>query len=169
MNLWFRLLYTLLAAPFRRRVDPLGPCRTAFRVWPTDLDALGHMTNSKYLAWLDLARLDLMLRSRLAGELRRRGWYPVVANQTIAYRRALNLFARVEVETSILGWDDRCLYLEQRFLAGGEVAAHAIVRGRFLKVGGGKVPVADLLTLAGAEADARTLPAWVQDWATRLR
>ncbi|HEY0994656.1 MAG TPA: acyl-CoA thioesterase, partial [Gemmatimonadaceae bacterium] len=125
MNLVFRLAWIALTARFRPRVDLLGPARTRFRVLPTDCDVLLHVNNGVYLSLMDLGRVDLMLRSGLFGELRSRGWYPVVAGLTIQYLASLNPFERFVIDTRIVGWDERSFYVEQRFLRGGAVVAQA--------------------------------------------
>ena len=168
-NLFFRLLWHALAGRRRPPVDILGACRTPFRVWSTDLDVLRHVNNGVYLSIMDLARVDLVRRAGLAPALRERGWYPVVAAQTIQFRRSLTLLQRFVIETRVLGWDDRAFLLEQRFLRRGrdgaeEVVAIAAVRGAFLARGGGGVAPAALLDLAGHREPSPALPDWVARW-----
>ena len=43
MNLYFRLLWTILAARFRPTAHVLDEVATPFRVWPTDMDVNRHM------------------------------------------------------------------------------------------------------------------------------
>lgn len=160
MNLLFRLLWLLVVSRFRSRCDVLGPVRTPFRVLPTDLDVLRHVNNGVYLSLLDLARTDLMIRSGLFGPVRRRGWYPVVTAESIRFRRSLTLFQRFHVETRVLGWDDRSIFLSQQFVLGDTVVASALVTGRFLRSGGTVAP-AEVLALAGVDPDrAPPMPPW---------
>ncbi|WP_316316330.1 acyl-CoA thioesterase, partial [Clavibacter michiganensis] len=83
---------------------------------PHDLDLFGHVNNGRYLTIMDVARLDLLVRSGLWSRIRARGWYPVVAGQTITYRRSLTLGQRFVVESRVLGTYDRWSYVEQTFL-----------------------------------------------------
>jgi acyl-CoA thioesterase FadM len=162
VNLLFRLAWLLLVARFRSRCHVLGPVRTPFRVMPTDLDVLWHMNNGIYLSLLDLGRTDLVLRSGLAGPVRKRKWYPVVTAESIRFRRSLNLFQRFHVETRVLGWDDRSIYLDQRFLRGAEVVASALIAGRFLGPEG-SIPPRAVLALAGLEeTGSPPLPDWAR-------
>ena len=92
MNLFLRLLFTLIARRFRPACPVIGPCLTPFRVWLTDLDLLGHMNNGVYLTILDVARIDLIARSGLLTKLQVADLYPVVAAETIRFRRSLRLF-----------------------------------------------------------------------------
>lgn len=164
MNRWLRLLWLMLAIRWRPRVPPLGPCHTSFRVWFTDLDVFRHMNNGIYLTIMDLARFDLMLRSGFWRKVRARGWYPVVVAETIQFRRSLNLFQRFEIETRVLGWDDKAVLLEQQFRAGGDVVAHALVRARFLKRTGGTVAPQEIAPVVGFDAESPPLSGYAALW-----
>ena len=164
MNLFLRLLLLFLTAPFRPRCDLLGPSRKRFIVWPPDLDVLFHVNNGVYLSMLDVARVDLMLRSGMVSELKRRGWYPVVAAETIRFRRSLQLFQAFEVETTVIGWDEKAFVIQHRFTRGEVLVAEAVVRSRFLKRGGGTVSSRELLDAVGLNAASPPLPPWIADW-----
>ena len=169
MNLYFRLLLLRLRTRRASRLSLWDEARTPFRVVPTDLDPLRHVNNGKYLSMLDLGRMDLMIRSGFWQELSDRGWYPVVAAQTITYKRSLTLGQRFELRTHVLGVDDRAVYLEQTFVRQGAVMARAVVQARFLRRSGGTVPTADLLEAAGGADRDLTVPDWVHDWASATR
>lgn len=163
MNLFIRLLWLRLVGRFRSRSHLLGPVRTPFRVWPSDLDVLRHVNNGTYFSLLDLGRMDLLQRAGLLGELRRRGWYPVVTTESMGFRRPLTLGQRFDVETRVLGWDERSFYLHQRFIRGDEVVANGLVLGRFLRREGGSVRPSEVAAVAG-QTESPELP----DWARRL-
>ena len=164
MSLFLRLLLLLLMAPFRPGCDILGPSRKRFIVWPPDLDVLLHVNNGVYLSMLDVARTDLLLRSGVAGRLRQHRVYPVVAAQTIRYRRSLQLFQRFEVETAVIGWDEKAFIIQHQFLRGEQVVAEAVIRSRFLKRGGGTVTTEELLGIVGKSGPSPELPAWIDAW-----
>ncbi|WP_342372968.1 acyl-CoA thioesterase [Propioniciclava soli] len=163
MNLYGRLLMLLLRWRRRAPVGLWDAVVTRFRVVPTDLDLMAHMNNGKYLTLMDLGRMDLMLRSGFWGTVRAQGWYPVVAGQTITYRRSLRLGQRFELHTKVLGFDERWIFVEQTFRRGEVVHAHAVVRARFLKESGGSVEHDELFALVG-DRPALDLPAWLVDW-----
>ena len=165
MRHYFRLLWLMLFGRFRSSVPALGPCRTPFRVLPTDLDVLRHVNNGTYLSLMDLGRVDLMRRSGLWAGITRNGWYPVVTAETIQFRRSLTLGQRFSIVTRVLGWDDRAIVVEQLFERGGETIARAYVRARFLRREGGTVPTAELLALAGVRfEDAPVMPPHAGRW-----
>ena len=165
MKLYLRLIAFLLLTRRRSRVSPLGPVRTPFRVWPTDLDLLRHVNNGTYLTIMDIARIDLLSRAGITGPLRSRGWYPVVVAETITFRRSLTLFQRFQIRTEVIGWDEKSVFLSQDFERAGKVVASAVIRGRFLGRDGERVTPLQVLSLAGAELDQPELPGWVRDWA----
>jgi acyl-CoA thioesterase FadM len=164
MNLFFRALLVLLTWRFRPRCDLYGPARKRFVVWPPDLDVLRHVNNGVYLSMLDVARLDLMLRSGITQTFRRLGVYPVVAAETIRFRRSLQLFQRVEVETAIIGWDEKAFIIEHRFWRGAELVAEAVIRARFLRRRGGTVSAHELLEAVGRPTASPALPPWIEAW-----
>ena len=164
MNHVFRLLWLAIVSRFRSRVPVLGPCRTPFRVLPTDLDVLRHVNNGIYLSLMDLGRVDLMTRAGLAAPIRGRGWYPVVVAETIQFRRSLTLFERFTIVTSVLGWDDKAFLLEQRFERRGETIALALVRARFLARAGGNVTPMEVLGLVADPPPVPSIPEHAARW-----
>ncbi|UFU14061.1 thioesterase family protein [Curtobacterium sp. C1] len=174
MNLYLRLF--LLTVRIRlaglrpgRRPSLWDEGRTPFRVALTDLDPLRHVNNGKYLSMLDLGRYDLLTRSGFWHEASRRGWYAVVAAQTITYKRSLTLGQRFTLVTRVLGVDDRAVYIEQTFERRGSVVARAVVQARFLRRTGGTVTPEELVAAAGGAPRDLTLPGWVNAWADAVR
>jgi acyl-CoA thioesterase FadM len=93
------------------------------------------------------------------------GFYPVVAAQTITYRKSLKLRQRFEIETRLLGYADKGLFVEQRFVVDGEIYARAIVKARFLKRAGGTVSIEELSAVAGEDLSAVPVDESIQRWA----
>ena len=164
MKYLFRFLYLLLTQRRRSRVDPLAACVTPFRVLPNDLDIFMHMNNGAYLTIADLGRMDLLMRCDLFAPVRARNWYPVVAAQTIRFRRSLTLWQRYTITTRIVGWSDRSLYLEQVFERAGKRVAHALIDARFLERGGRRVGTDELMALTGVHHARPDLPEHVRRW-----
>jgi acyl-CoA thioesterase FadM len=164
MSLFLRLLLLFVSVPLRGRCPALGPARKSLRVWPPDLDVLLHVNNGVYLSMLDVARVDLILRSGMGSVLKRHGWYPVVAAETIRFRRSLQLFQAFDIETTIIGWDEKAFVLQHHFTRAGTLVAEAVVRWRFLKRKGGTVSSGELLAAIGVNAPSPALPTWIEDW-----
>ncbi len=147
----------------------LDPSVTRMRVRPGDLDLYLHVNNGTYLQMMDVARSNYIADLGGFPLLRARGWYPVVAAQTVSYRRSLTLGQRFTITTRVVGWDERVVYLEQAFARGEEHVARGLVAGRFLTRGSGeRVPAPQVVGLLGAGAAAPPLPEDVDGWARSL-
>lgn len=164
MNMYLRMLLMFFRARRRSKLEVWDTNVTNFRTNLADLDIFWHMNNGKYLTIMDLARYDLMVRCGLWQEFQQRGWYPVVAGQTISYRRSLTLGQKFQVHTRILGMDERWAYLEQRFQVSEVLYAQAIVRARFLRRSGGSVPAEELAQVVPTPKNPQPLPAWITQW-----
>lgn len=164
MNLYFRMLLLYLLPKKPRTLSMWDTSRTAMRVVPTDLDLIGHVNNGKYLTMMDLGRVDLMRRSGFWKQLKKLGWYPVVAGQFITYRRSLKLWQKFEIHTRLLGVDARWIYIEQNFVSRGKLYAHAVIRARFLKRQGGSVEISEIAEAVGGLPENFIVPQWIQDW-----
>lgn len=162
------LLFRTIAQWFRsRRAPALLPHdvgRTPFRVLPTDLDVLGHMNNGIYFSIMDLGRMDLMIRAGMWAKLIEKGFYPVAASETIAFRKSLRPWQRFILETRVIGYDAKAVFVEQRFVVKGEVYARGYMRGCFRKKTGGTVGIEELTELLGIDAAEVTLPKWLATW-----
>jgi len=169
MHMFFRTLLHAVLSRFGRRLDHFDVVRTRFVTSPTDLDILRHMNNGVYLSIMDVARFDMLHRTGIWKIFVARGWYPVVVAETISFRKSLTLGQRFTVESRILGFDAKAVYVEQRFVrpdAAGdpEIYAHGFIRGRFLKRTGGVVTVAELLEAVGLAPENVTVPEWLLKW-----
>ncbi|NDA13553.1 MAG: thioesterase, partial [Actinobacteria bacterium] len=110
------MLYVWLTWRSRPRLTIDEVSRVNLRVWPTDLDVYNHMNNGVFLTLMDIGRYDQGLRTGIWQEWNRRGWFPIVVNSTISYRKALLPWQKFTIETKVLGWDEIAYYIEQRFV-----------------------------------------------------
>jgi YbgC/YbaW family acyl-CoA thioester hydrolase len=167
VHMWFRTILLQFTWRLRRRVGIHDVGRLPMRVTLTDIDVLRHVNNGIYLSLMDLGRWDLMLRAGVWQRMLREGVYPVVASSTMTYRKSLQLGQRYVLESKVVGYDDRSIYLEQRFTVRGEIFARGIVRGRFLKRTGGVVSTDELVRLLGIDAEVfppdPSLARWAAD------
>lgn len=157
------MLRVLAHARFRSRSAPLDETSVAFRVWLNDLDPLLHMNNGRYLTLLDLGRADAVIRNGIRSALGTHGWYSVVASQAIRFRESLGPFARYEMRTRLLGWDQRSFYFRQAFVRGSREHATAVVRIRILKKGGGTVDAAEVAAAILPGIEPPVLPGYVRE------
>lgn len=148
MNLIWRMIWMFIAARFGARVDIMGEGALTFRCLPTDLDFNMHMTNSRYASFGDLSRVSFMIRNGAWKRLRAQGLLPVLGSGTFRYRRAINLFQKFTVTTSILTWDDKYVYLLHKFLTKGDVAAIGVMKAAFV-TRTGRAPIEQVVSLMG--------------------
>jgi len=169
VNVWWRTLLTIWRAKvLLRRNGPIPPRsvgRVRLRTLPTDIDLLMHMNNGRYASLFDLGRFDLLIRTGLWDAMNARGWYAVVASETVTFRKSLQLWQRFTVESRLYGHDDKAVYQIHRAVVGGEVYAEMIVRARFLRKTGGVVNTDELFAALGRPDDLPPLPGWIADWA----
>ncbi|MEJ3405300.1 acyl-CoA thioesterase [Rathayibacter sp. YIM 133350] len=167
--MFFRTIFHIALARLRRPIGIYDVSRSWFRTLPTDQDVLGHMNNGVYFSIMDIARFDQTIRSGTWDVFRARGWYPVVVSETLSFRKSLTLGQRFAIESRILGFDDKAVYVEQRFVrpdADGrlEVYAKGYIRGRFLKKTGGTVPIAEVIEASGGIPEGLEVPQRLLDW-----
>jgi len=149
MNLIFRLLWMLISSRFGARRALLDEGRLTFRCLPTDLDMNIHMTNSRYASFMDLSRVELMIRNGGWARIRAAKLYPVLGSSSIRFRRPIRPFQKFDVTARVVSWDDRWIYMEHKLvMAGGELAALCVVKTTFLSKEG-RVPTDKLVAIMG--------------------
>lgn len=171
MNLYLRLLIVLIASLFKPRLRHVtDPASLIFHVLPNDLDLNVHMNNGRYMTIMDLGRLDLVLRTGLFRLMMARGYLPVLGSANMRWRLPLGPFQRYRLETRAVCWDDKWIYLEQRFVIAkgakaGAVAAIGTLKGSFYdRRTRTTVPTNDLLSAIGIDEPSPPMPAHIREW-----
>lgn len=160
MNLLGRLVMVLLRALRYSRggFAPLEAARLRFHVMPHDLDFNLHVNNARYLALMDLGRVDLLNRLGLLRLAFRGRWLPVLGQVSIRYHRPLFLFQGFDLVTRIVGWDPKWFYLEQRFEREGKPIATAFARA-LVRGPEGSIPSDRVVAVLGFTIASPELPA----------
>lgn len=171
MNLIFRVLWVIFASFFRPRIDHvLTPSRLTLRVWPNDLDTNWHMNNGRYLTIMDLGRFDLILRTGLLHLMIKQKSVPILASATIRYRLPLDPWQKFHLDTRVVCWNDKWMFIEQQFIyvtgpRAGAVAAIGLVKGSFWdKSTKGTVPTQKLLDRLGLQDHSPAFPPHITAW-----
>jgi acyl-CoA thioesterase FadM len=146
-----------------RRRGVLDESRLSLRVLPNDCDVNLHMNNGRYLSFMDLGRVHLLGQLGLLPIIFRNRWKPVLAAAEINFIRPLKPLQKFELVTRVVTWDEKYVYMEQRFEARGELCAHAFVKGLFLG-GEGRVGNATVLALLGYEGAPPETPEELRIW-----
>jgi acyl-CoA thioesterase FadM len=163
MNLYLRLLFTLLRS---LRAKPLAPCDTlerTLRVLPSDLDINGHMNNGRYLTLLDLLLVEYFLRTGFVRALLKNGWRPMSGGAIITYRRGLSPLQTYTLRYRLDACDTHWNYMRFEFVADGKVCAAGYMKGAAVAKGG-LVPNSQSYAALGLTAPAHALPEPVRNW-----
>ncbi|MEM1143259.1 MAG: thioesterase family protein [Pseudomonadota bacterium] len=129
MNLYLRLLLTLIFGVRRERLAPHQESNSSFRVLPHDIDVFGHMNNGRYLQIMDVARVQWMLQAGVLRAMRVSRWGATLGGNLIRYRHALKLFRRYVVRTRLVHWNERWFFFEHAFIDGdGRTVATGLSR-----------------------------------------
>jgi acyl-CoA thioesterase FadM len=164
MVLMWRFLGTILFSRYSSPLNLSDQSTIQFRVLPTDIDILGHMNNGRYLSFLDLARVNYLIRAKLFFTLAQKKIYGVVAGEMIRFKKPINLFKQFQIVTRLIGWDKNFFYIWHTFKMGDELCAIAVVKICFLHKKKGRLTTDDILPIFGLDAEAKELPSWIHDW-----
>jgi len=171
MNLYIRVLYVLIASFFKQKTqDMLQTFRLRLRVLPNDLDTNLHMNNGRYATIMDLGRFDMILRNGLAGLMMKQKSVPILSAMKIRYRIPLHAFEPFELETRVVCWDEKWVYMEQRFIIvkgpkKGAVAAIALLKGGFYdQKNKTTVPTDELMKALGVDVQSPEFPDYILQW-----
>ncbi|WOT05375.1 thioesterase family protein [Shewanella youngdeokensis] len=169
MNLYFRLIWLLTWRINRaKKIGLLHTSKLRYRVLPSDCDANLHLTNSRYPAFMDLARIHMLSQVGVLKRFMTLGWMPIVNAVEMTYIRDIKPFAKFSVETRMVGWDEKYFYIEHRFVSDRGLHCIAFIRGVFVckrKV----VPIADMLAEAKFDGPSPEIPVEIAKWKSFLK
>ncbi len=141
----------------------LGTHRSSHICWPWDLDLWNELNNGRTLTLYDLGRLPLGRRTRLEKTLRDNRWGLTVAGSIPRYRRRVQMFARLDMVSRCIGWDQRFIYIEQSMWSGDDCTSQVIIRSAIVGKSG-IVASAKVLAAMGEAVESPPLPDWVETW-----
>ena len=114
MRLRLRLFWILISSLWRKRMSFLDESLLSFRVLTNDID-VRKMTNDRFIALMDLGRMDMACRVGLLRPMIKRKWVPSATYDTIRFRYYLKIFQKYKLRTKIIFWDEKTFYFEQNF------------------------------------------------------
>lgn len=125
MRLRLRLLLTLIRALFfQQRIHVSDVSIIKIRVWFNDVD-VSQVTNDRYIAFMDLGRMEFVVRVGLLKTMLKKGWDPRARLATIRNRHPLKLLQRFELHTSLVHWDESWFWFKQEFVFNGRTTSVA--------------------------------------------
>jgi acyl-CoA thioesterase FadM len=163
MNLYLRLLWTLLRCWRMPRIAAGDTLVRSLRVLPNDLDINGHMNNGRYLTVVDLMLMEYFVRSGFARVMLREGWRPMSGGSFISYRRGLKPLQTYTLRFRLDACDGHWNYMRFEFTCDGKVCAAGYMKGAAVSRDG-FVPNAVSYGKMGLTLPAGDLPAPVAHW-----
>jgi acyl-CoA thioesterase FadM len=164
MNLYLRLLWTLLRCWRLPQLDTRATLERSLRVLPNDLDINGHMNNGRYLTVVDLMLIEFFVRTGFARVMLREGWRPMSGGAFISYRKGLQPMQRYRVRFALAGSDMSWNYMRFEFLRlDGTLCAAGFMKGAAV-ARSGLVPNEAAYARLGLAHEAAPLPDAVAHW-----
>jgi acyl-CoA thioesterase FadM len=163
MNLYLRLIWTLIRARRLPRLKVGDTLQRELRVLPSDIDINGHMNNGRYLTIVDLALIEYFVRIGFASVLLKQGWKPMSGGSFITYRRGLKPLQTYTLRYRIDACDTHWNYMRFEFSDGDRVCAAGYMKGAAVSKTG-LVPNAQSYAALGQPLIAAELPGAVAHW-----
>lgn len=163
MNLYFRLLITLLRCWRLPRFSVGSTLTRKFHVLPNDLDLNGHMNNGRYHTIIDLMIVEYFVRVGFAEAVMRKGWRPMSGGSVMTYRRGLKPFATYTLHFRLEACDAQWNYMRFEFRDGERLCAAGYMKGAVVGRGG-FVPNSESYAALGQPVPDATLPVAVAHW-----
>ena len=156
MRLRFRLLMVFIASFFKRRLSLDDENILSMRVLPNDVD-VSLVSADRYLALMDLGRINIVLRAGMFRTLLAKRWAPVVRVAAVRYRYPLKLFQNYQLRTRVVYWDHEWAWTEHVFERHGRITAIGLTKTMF-KSRAGLVPIAKFIAASGQSPVPPPLP-----------
>lgn len=164
MRLRLRLLLVFIASFFRKRLRLDEENVLNLRVLPNDVDVT-QVSYDRYLALMDLGRINIVLRAGMLGTLLGRRWMPVVRVAAMRYRYPLGMFQRFRLRSRVIYWDDEWAWTEHVFERNGRTTAIGLTKAMF-KSRDGLVPIGKFIAASGQSLAPPPLPGVVEQLQT---
>jgi acyl-CoA thioesterase FadM len=167
MNLYFRFLKLLISLLRIKHKPPLEESVMTLRAWPMDCDYNMHMTNARYLSFMDLGRTHLIAQAGIMKQVFKKKWLPIVTSVEVSFLKEVKPFQRFYLHSRLIAWDEKFWYIEQEFKSEEKLHAVAMVRGLFIK-DRKKIPFQDIVDLIDNSISAPDEPQTVTAWKALL-
>jgi len=103
------------------------------------IDSGGHVSNIRYLYWMEDMRLEVMARYSAMQPLLENGYMPVITSTNIEYKKPIKLFDKPKGYMWI-SWVGKASYdFEGEIYVNGELATHVIHKGAFIDAKTGRL------------------------------
>lgn len=158
-----RLITTSIRSLRAEKTPVWEDTETSFICRPWDLDLFMEMNNGRVLTLYDLGRFDLAFRTGLSQSLRKNKWGLVVAGSSIRYRRRIRAFDKVTINTRVVAFEERWVYIIQSMWVKNQPMSSVLLRTGVTEKG--KVIPTDAIKKDLGITDWHPEPeGWVKEW-----
>ncbi|XP_039749063.1 protein THEM6-like [Pararge aegeria] len=137
VNYFLRVAFTVAIGRLFQKKSGLKDATTIYGFCTTqDVDIfLKHMNNARYVRELDFARFHFYDRTGIYANIKAVDGHVLQGASSIRYRRTIPIFTAYKVETKLVYWDDKSLFIEQKFVTfDGFVRAIILSRQNLINV-----------------------------------
>ena len=125
MNLLLRFLFLWLTS-YGVRYQLNTVVRQYYRVQPHDMGWRDHLPNFRFLSFMELGRFEFWRGVR--GDLKSTIGTRLIAAQDMVYIRPVGFLARLAMDTTLAGWDQKYVYFRHDFYVRGKLVAIGMVK-----------------------------------------
>jgi acyl-CoA thioesterase FadM len=163
MNLYLRLIFTLLRAWRLPKFTVGETLERTFTVLPNDIDINGHMNNGRYMTIVDLMLMEYFVRIGFAGVLLKNRWRPMSGGSFITYRKGLRPFQTYTLRYRIDACDKYWNFMRFEFLDGDKLCAGGYMKGAAVSKHG-LVENTESYAALGYSVLSNPVPSAVEHW-----
>ena len=136
-----------------------------FRVGLADIDFNMHVNNSRYMVFMERGRWDHSVQTNTWDVMVKQKLNSIIAGIEMGYIREIRFGKPFDLETRFIGWDNKYVYLEQRFVVADKIYAYGLVKAVYFQRGQLIEPSA-AMALLGVQQASQPLPQHMELWKT---
>lgn len=132
VNYFIRCVFTVALGRLFQRKRKISETTTIYGLCTTqDVDIfIRHMNNARYVRELDFARFHFYGLTGLYEGVRKHKGGAVQGASSVRYRKTIPIFSPYKIETKLVWWDEKAIYLEQKFITLSDGFVRAIAMSK---------------------------------------
>ena len=164
-----RLIRVIIKSKLQEKVDFNRNHNECIKlmVLPQDIDLFMELNNGRYVTLLDLGRFSYGAKVNMGSFLKKNNWSLTIVGTYNEYRYRLRLFQRFELQTRILGYDEKWFYFFQKIVKDGKTHMASVVKFSYTSKKG-LVSPKEVTKVMGIEYEPNQIPDWIQDLTKHL-
>ncbi|XP_041976098.1 protein THEM6-like [Aricia agestis] len=132
VNYFLRIAFTIGIGRLFQKKCGVNDTTTIYGFCTTqDVDIfLKHMNNARYVRELDFARFHFYDRTGIYKNIIEARGHALQGASSIRYRRTIPIFTAYKIETKLIYWEDKTLFIEQKFITLNDGFVRAVIISR---------------------------------------